>query len=265
MSELIKKIQLQALCDRMKPITLAEMNSVCLMNRIDTKYLAPIDLLPRLLEFAALDFRVQQVKGFSISKYSTQYYDTQNLEMYILHQNGKLPRQKVRLRTYVDSNLHFLEIKKKNNRGRTDKVRVELTKNLEACGMLGTEWHDFLTRNTPYDELKLYPHVNSSFERITLVNNNLSERITIDMNLQFINCRNGKQFEMPELVIIELKQDGRVHSMMKDFLFDCRIPPKGISKYCLGTVMTDPTVKSNQFRSKIRYINKLINTANDVN
>lgn len=230
------------------------------MNRVDTKYLAPIELLSELLTFAASDFRIQQVNNYSISKYSTQYYDTQSLEMYTCHQNGKLPRQKIRLRTYVDSDLHFLEIKKKSNKGRTDKVRMELKDKPELCGMLGSEWHDFITRNSPYDEYGLYPHINTSFERITLVNCNLSERITIDTNLQFTNCRNGKQVNMPELMIIELKQDGRVHSKMKDFLFSCRIRPKGISKYCLGTVMTDPTAKCNRFRVKIRYINKLINT-----
>jgi VTC domain len=253
-------IPLQAFCDQLKPISLGEMKSVRLMNRIDTKYLAPICLLPELLEFAASDFRIQQVNGHTISKYSTQYYDTQNLEMYTLHHNGKLPRQKVRLRTYVDSNLHFLEIKKKSNKGRTDKIRVELTDTPDFCGILGTEWHEFIVRNSPYDECGLLPHINTSFERITLVNNNLSERITIDTNLQFLNCRNGKQSNIPELMIIELKQDGRVHSKMKDFLFDRRILPKGISKYCLGTVMTDPTAKSNRFRVKVRYINKLINT-----
>lgn len=236
------------------------MKCVRLMNRIDTKYLAPIWLLPNLLEFAASDFRIQQVKGQTISKYSTQYYDTHNLEMYTTHQNGKLPRQKIRLRTYVDSNLHFLEIKKKSNKGRTDKIRVEMTNIPDLCGMLGAEWHDFITKNSTYDECGLFPHINTSFKRITLVNNNLSERITIDTNLQFLNCRNGKQSNMPELMIIELKQDGRVHSKMKDFLFTNRIPPKGISKYCLGTVMTDPTAKSNRFRVKVRYINKLINT-----
>jgi hypothetical protein len=253
-------IPLQALCDQLKPITLAEMKSVRLMNRIDTKYLAPITLLPKLLTFAASDFRIQHVNNHSISSYSTQYYDTQNLEMYTNHHNGNLPRQKVRLRTYVDSNLHFLEIKKKSNKGRTDKVRMELTKKPGLCGMLEPEWHDFIASNSPYDELGLLPHINTNFDRITLVNYNLSERITIDTNLQFINCRNGKQVSVPELMIIELKQDGRVHSRMKDFLFACRIRPKGISKYCLGTVMTDPTAKSNRFRVKIRYINKLINT-----
>lgn len=260
MTEANSHIHLQALCDQLKPITLAEMKSVRLMNRIDTKYLAPIDLLPKLMQFAATDFRIQHVSGYSISKYSTQYYDTGNLEMYTCHQNGKLPRQKVRLRTYVDSNLHFLEIKKKSNKGRTDKVRVEVAENTEICGLLRAEWHEFITKHSPYDELRLFPHVNTSFERITLVNANLSERITIDTNLRFINCRNGKQVFIPELIIIELKQDGRVHSKMKDFLFDCRLRPKGISKYCLGTVMTDPSVKSNRFRVKIRYINKLINT-----
>ncbi len=251
---------MQTLCNHIKPITLAEMKGVRLMNRIDTKYLAPSSLLPKLLEFAEKDFRIQHVEGHSISQYSTQYYDTSDLEMYTLHQNGKLPRQKVRLRTYVDSDLHFLEIKKKNNKGRTNKVRVQLQGDQEVCESLNTELHEFLTQNSPYDEQRLFPHVNTSFDRITLVNNNLSERITIDTNLHFFNCRNGKQVVMNNLIIIELKQDGRVHSKIKDYLLDCRIRPKGISKYCLGTVMTDPSAKNNRFRTKIRYINKLTST-----
>lgn len=263
MTEAETLISLQALCNRLKPITLGEMKRVRLMNRTDTKYLASSRLLPDLLEFAAADFRIQELNGQFISRYSTQYYDTADLEMYTLHQNGKLPREKIRVRTYVDSNIHYLEIKKKSNKGRTEKTRVQMKEAPEPCGLLDCEWHDFIGNNSSYDASALFPHINTNFERITLVNNNLSERITLDVNLKFINCRNDKQIIVTDLMIIELKQDGRVHSRMKDFLLENRIRPIGISKYCLGTITTDPKAKSNRFRVKLRYINKLIHTNND--
>ncbi len=58
-------------------------------------------------------------------------------------------------------------------------------------------------------------------------------------------------------MIIELKQDGKVASKLKDFLAESRIPAIGISKYCLGTILTDPFVKSNRFKPKLRYIQKI--------
>jgi hypothetical protein len=64
-------------------------------------------------------------------------------------------------------------------------------------------------------------------------------------------------------MIIELKQAGRMPSRMKEYLHESRILPGGMSKYCLGVVLTDPTVKSNRFKAKIRYIQKLT-TPNNV-
>lgn len=243
--------------NRMQPITLAEMKGIRLMNRIDTKYLAPSRLLPGLLERCRDDFRIQIVEGSNLSRYSTQYYDTKDLEMYTLHHNSKRPRYKVRLRTYVDSDLHFLEIKNKNNKGRTVKVRIQLFGDQTVCQPLPCNLNDFLGRHTHYTVDELFPHINTTFDRITLVNNNKSERITIDTNLSFYNCRTGHSKEMPELMIIELKQDGKVPSKLKEFLVESRIPPVGISKYCLGTVLTNPLVKSNRFKSKLRYIQKI--------
>jgi len=247
------------ICNRMQPITLSEMKDVRLMNRIDTKYLAPASLLPKLLLLFEHDFRIQYVAGLTVSNYSTQYFDTRDLEMYTLHHNCKRPRQKVRVRTYLDSGITFLEIKKKNNKGRTDKVRIQLPEETIECKKLSPYVHDFLTRHTPYTENELLPHLNSTFERITLVNNNKSERITIDVNLHFHNCQNGNDALLPELMIIELKQDGKVPSKVKDYLTECHIPPEGISKYCLGTILTNPEVKNNRFKEKIRYIYKLTN------
>lgn len=242
---------------RMQPITLAEMKGIRLMNRVDTKYLAPSDLLPGLLCRCRDDFRIQHVAGSTISRYSTQYYDTKDMEMYLLHHNGKRPRLKVRLRTYVDSDLHFFEIKQKNNKGRTVKVRIQRFGEQAPCQPLSCELNEFLGRHTHYTVDELFPHVNTSFDRITLVNNNKSERITIDTNLSFYNCRTGCSKNLPELMIIELKQSGKVPSKLKEFLFESRIPPVGFSKYCLGTILTNPSVKHNRFKPKLQYIQKL--------
>lgn len=46
--------------------------------------------------------------------------------MFRQHETGRKPRQKVRVRTYLNSNTTFLEIKKKDNHGKTAKSRVEV-------------------------------------------------------------------------------------------------------------------------------------------
>jgi hypothetical protein len=245
------------ICDRMNPITLDEMKDIRLMNRIDTKYMAPVMLLPQLLLSVENDFRIQSVEGLRIGNYSTQYYDTDNLEMYLLHHNSKRPRQKIRARAYLDSGISFLEVKRKNNKGRTDKIRVQLPFDSVENLKLDQRVHGFLSKFTSYSESDLIPVLSSTFKRITLVNNNKSERITIDTDLHFHNYRNGNSTTLDNIIVIELKQEGKGHSKLKDFLFECRIPPAGISKYCFGTIFTDETVKYNQFKSKLRYINKL--------
>jgi hypothetical protein len=41
------------------------------------------------------------------------YFDTDSKRFYHDHHNGKVKRTKIRMRNYVESNLTFLEIKKK--------------------------------------------------------------------------------------------------------------------------------------------------------
>ena len=109
-----------------EPISLAEMEGVKLMNRIDTKFVMPASLLPELLALAQTSYFVQQAAGKRTGDYDTVYYDTEDLDMYIRHHDRQLVRQKIRVRTYVESKLFFLEIKRKNNKGRTKKKRISL-------------------------------------------------------------------------------------------------------------------------------------------
>ena len=239
----------------MKPITLDEMSGVKLMNRIDTKYLVTEAQLHDILLRIRDGYYAQEVEGNRLSPYSTVYYDTPELTMFIIHQNRHLVRDKVRVRTYVDSHLTFCEVKHKNNKGRTKKKRIEvepipnIIDNPEAAA--------FLAEKQPYDVNTLSPHLVTIFDRFTLVNYAKTERLTIDCNLRFENLRNGASASMSPLVVMELKQDGRASSLLKDVLFDMRIRPFKVSKYCIGTCLTRPDVKQNRFKKKLRRIEKL--------
>ena len=246
----------------MKPITLAEMKDVKLMNRIDTKYLVTSNELLDILKGVKEHYYAQEVEGHRLSPYSTVYYDTPDLKMYILHHDRHLVRDKVRVRTYVDSQLTFCEVKHKTNKGRTKKKRVELkvdSEKWEVVPRLSALDEELAAADfqLPYPSETLYASLETAFDRITLVNYEKTERLTIDCNLKFRNYVVDTTASMDDLVIMELKQDGRAHSLLKEVLFDLRIKPYKISKYCIGTAMTRPEVKQNRFKKKLRRINKL--------
>ena len=239
----------------MKPITLAEMDGVKLMNRIDTKYLVTEAQLRDILLRIHDGYYAQEVENNRLSPYSTVYYDTPELTMYTIHHNRHTVRDKVRVRTYVDSHLTFCEVKHKNNKGRTKKKRIvvepipNIIDNPEAAA--------FLAEKQPYEVSSLSPHLVTIFDRFTLVNYGKTERLTIDCNLRFENLRSGTTASMGRLAVMELKQDGRAKSLLKDVLFDLRIRPFKVSKYCIGTCMTRPEVKQNRFKKKLRRIEKM--------
>ncbi len=243
----------------MKSISLDEMSAVKLMNRIDTKYVVTEGQLHDILSGISNSYYVQEVEGKRMSPYSTVYYDTPDLTMYLIHHDRHLVRDKVRVRTYVDSHLTFCEVKHKNNKGRTKKKRIEvefipnIIDNPDAAA--------FLAEKQPYEVNMLSPHLVTIFDRLTLVNYDKTERLTIDCNLSFENLRSGNTASLAPLVVMELKQDGRAHSLLKDVLFDLRIRPFKVSKYCIGTCLTYPEVKQNRFKKKLRRIEKLTTMA----
>ena len=241
----------------MRGISLEEMKGIRLMDRIDSKYVISSVFLPELLERMASYFRVQVINEKRIATYGTQYLDTPNLEMFVMHQNGKLNRQKIRIRSYIDSNLSFLEIKNKNNKGRTKKIRVPVgLSQLQSIQELNGE-KQFLEENAIFSTSDLIPALSNEFDRITCVNNACSERITIDMNLSFLNHLTNKNQLLDNLVVLELKQDGYLHSDFKDILNSMRIKRRSFSKYCMGTFLTNTAIKHNRFKSRWAIINKL--------
>lgn len=239
------------------PITLAEMDSVKLMNRVDTKFTTGTKELCVLLEKATEHYRIVEIDGERIAPYASVYFDTGNAAMYHMHHDGKLNRYKIRMRSYVNSALSFLEVKRKNNKGRTSKKRMSISIDNFNSLMFSENEQVFVEMKTPYLAPTLKPQLQSSFKRITLVDKNLLERVTLDIDLNYKNISNNLTKNMEGLVIIEMKQDGMNRSYFRQYLNDLRIKPGSISKYCLGMVLVNPGIKSNRFKKKIRNITKI--------
>ena len=248
------------LLEGFKPISLGEMDAVKLMNRIDTKYLTDEETLVRILRRAcAAGYMVLETDGLRINPYDSLYYDTDELKMYYDHRNRKLVRQKVRTRTYLTTGITFLEIKRKNNKGRTKKKRIGIPAEYFNNYSSNAEAASYLASHSDFSAYELTPVVETLFFRITLVNPARTERLTIDTCLNFKNHRTELEASLRDAVIIELKQDGRASSQMKNILLDLRVKPRRVSKYCVAVTMTDPGVRPGRFKQKVHIIEKIIN------
>lgn len=245
---------------RMATTTLDQMRRVKLMNRIDTKYVLSEDVLPCLLdEAAAAGYRVQLIDGVRACRYDTLYYDTAPRDMYLAHHNRILTRQKIRTRRYVESGVTFLEIKNKSNRGRTRKKRIEIAPECFDNISHAEGVRPFFAEHARYGCEVLSPALSTRFVRITLVNDSLTERLTIDLDLHYRDMRSGRESTIERMAIVELKQDGRRASAIKDILRRMRIMPLKVSKYCLGTTLTVEGIRRNRFKEKLREIEKQLN------
>jgi hypothetical protein len=234
--------------------TLAEMNSVSLMKRVDTKFILKESQLLEVLSKLYDDYKILQIDQERLMKYSTLYFDSQNKKCFKDHHNGKLNRYKIRMRKYLVSDICFLEIKKKNNLGVTNKIRKQI-KDFETD--LTLESKEFIT-NSNINNLLLEPSLYNNFSRMTLVNKSEAERLTIDVDLSFSFGAKEKKFD--KLVVIEIKQEGkRLNTTINRVLKSMSILPTNFSKYCIGISNTLDNIKSNRFKEINLKINKLNN------
>lgn len=246
--------------ERLEPITLEEMDSVKLLNRIDTKFLTDGQTLAGILDDAvAAGYRALVTEGSKVAQYDSIYFDTPELRMFLDHHNRRLVRQKVRTRVYVASEQCFLEVKRKNNHGRTKKKRLAVPMGDFQSFAADDAACAWLAGRSVFRAEQLSPSLETVFRRITLVNPAMTERLTIDSDVCFKNLRNGAESSLRNGVVIELKQDGKVESPMRGILLAHRAKPIRVSKYCIGITLTDRVVKSGRFKVKIRQIEKQIN------
>ena len=238
-------------------ITLEEVQRASLMRRKDSKFLYSYIHLPEILDRLSNDYRVLDIDNIRSHNYQTFYYDTIDLDMYHMHHRGMVNRHKVRFRKYGTSDIVFLEVKKKDARGITIKNRMK-TESDEASILSREE--EFLGAFTPYGNKQILPVLENSFNRITLVNHQQSERITLDYQLWFSNLVSEGSVELPGISIAEIKFEKILSSSpFHAALRKSHVTPRRFSKYCIGMSILNPALKQNLFKEKVRRVQKINN------
>jgi hypothetical protein len=238
--------------EQFEPISLEQMEGVGLLDRLDTKFVFHQELLPELLMQMKEDYFILEIYGKRISRYETRYFDTPDFRYYTHHHNGKLNRFKFRFRKYLDSGITFFEVKFKNNKGRVIKKRVQVE---DIDEKITGHAQEFLIRKANVPANLLMPSLDIHYSRMTFVNRNTPERLTIDLNLHY-NIP-GKEKMFPALVIAEAKQYEASGSLFTDLMHQRHIRSLSISKYCLGIASLVDGIKTNNFKFKINTVNKI--------
>ena len=274
---------LESILDKFKSIELQEMNCIKLLNRHDVKFVLSIDLLVPLLGTLLDDYEILEIEGKRIFKYETLYFDTDDYLFYHQHHNGKKNRYKIRVRKYSDSGLCYLEIKHKNNKGKTKKSRLE-QKNIQK--KFNEDAKEFITNKVlnklNINDAEILPKIWTNFRRITLANRETQERLTIDLGLslkkekkpsdnnltnifdkKIENKLNDAYNEIKQVVIIELKKDKSFQkSVFTSKAKELGILPSRFSKYCAGIMLVSENVKKNKFKERILKIKQIDQRSN---
>jgi hypothetical protein len=221
-----------------------------LQTRTDRKYLISKSLLEDILQLSKANFSVVGDSGKLVSKYESVYFDTPDLELHKLAAVGRRRRFKLRTRTYIESESSFLELKVRNSRCQTNKIRFEIPfENRFSNPDAHQAWienelavHD-ITGPTAYAS-----SLNVSFQRSTLVSLTEASRITIDTSLEFNNI---SALNSPDWIILETKSAGQPSQLDRN-LWRAGIRPGKISKYGVGIALLNPATPRNKWNRTIK-------------
>jgi VTC domain len=236
-------------------ISLAELGDSALMERTDTKYLLTATAAANLVSRLPSNYRVLQIEGRRVGRYHTTYFDTADFALFHAHHAGRVPRHKVRMRCYLDSQLCFLELKRRNNRGLTTKQRIAVGKSFDVSEVLSVMRSDLRDFPAGVHVGSLRPVLDVDYLRLTLVDTVRVERVTIDLDLR-LQVR-GSEHRVPSLAVVEVKQGGARRSAVHELALAEHCRPLSFSKYCVGIALLQPGVKSNNYRATLRQLASL--------
>jgi len=240
--------------DALPPIGLAELDaSAALRDRVDTKYVAGLDVLAALAERLAPTHRALDIGGRRRFAYATTYFDTPDLGSYRDQLQRRRRRFKCRIRSYLDSGATVLEVKARGARGATVKSRLALPEPVAALDLALLGFVRARVREACGREPggALEPVLDMRFERMTLVAPERGERLTCDVGLVFAG--RGQRARLTAGAVI-LESKSRTGAALADAVLrglGAR-PVAGCSKYGLGIALTRPGVTANPYRRLLR-------------
>ncbi len=241
----------------LRPISLNALGSLSLMNRVEIKYLLSFHKVPDLINLLAGQYHTLEIDNKRSFPYSSVYMDTADSLFYNQHVRGKLDRYKIRYRKYDSTNCTFLEVKRKTNKGRTVKWRIERNPDESLLDPQATE---FLGKYSPVSADLIKPVLLNRFTRITLAGLDLKERVTIDFNITFSDFNGNAGLSFPWLAIVELKKESYSDSSyFRNLIKIVNAHPSAFSKYCIGRCLLNDSLKKNILKPKLILLKKLEN------
>ena len=260
-------------------ISLDELNEKAAMQtRVDRKYIVDADYAASILaELPADEAAVLEIDGQREFAYDSVYFDTPDLVSYKASAIGSCNRFKVRTRSYLDSDLSFLEVKTEGAREFTVKERIPYS--IENRDMLTAEGKEYVA--TALEQLMdasvddLEPVVRTGYRRTTVYlpqseQNPVDSRLTIDTSLTWTPLSEsalmytadggegptkyqvGTEYTAPGTVIIETKS-GSAPSVADKYLWRAGIRPVKISKFATGMAALNPQLPANKWKRTIQH------------
>jgi hypothetical protein len=240
--------------EHFRTLSLDELNSkAAMLERRDNKYVVNKDTLMHFLSDVGDHFDVLNIKGIEQFSYDTSYYDSEQHDCYHHHHQGRRRRCKVRIRTYREARLTYLEVKLKDKRGQTVKRRMKTSG--EVAQTLSDEQQCFVGycyRELYGDSLVItFKRVlDMTYRRSTLVARAGGERMTIDCQLRFFDTSGEIQLD-DDIYIVETKSSNGNGIADKYLRTLHQHPANRCSKYCTGLAMLHSTLPHNKFKSTL--------------
>ena len=215
----------------MQKLSLEQAKNIKLFNRVETKYKCTKEEFNSLSAYLYDNYYVVSDNDKELFSYMSMYVDSPDLHMFNEHDKDIQCRQKMRIREYSNGE-KYLEIKTKNEEGQTIKKRIFIG-NTDIFSKI-----DWVKENLKYNLIDIIPVLGVKYNRITFVNKDYHERITVDFDIEFSNLINFANKKIED-VIIEVKQDSNysndaVKNIFKEHgIHECRF-----SKYYNGLKLT---------------------------
>ncbi len=237
---------LRAAVHQLERVSLDETNAAAgLQTRVDRKYVIDQAMLHPLVLALGPEAQVLDIDGEQCFAYRSVYFDTEALHAYFSAAHRRPTRFKVRSRTYVDTDQCYLEIKRRDRRGRTVKRRIPYDRAEERVitpvGRAFVDEHLAVAGGLP----ALAPVLTTEYHRVTMLDPAHQARLTIDADLV---CRSnaGAEVRLSDRLVVETKSTGPATAADR-MLWRCGIRPIALSKYCVGMAALDETLPANHW------------------
>ena len=241
------------LLDLFSTLSLEELGEAALLDRQEITYHIPEKQMLNLLNGLEADYQILDIDGRRHFDYLSIYLDTPDRVFYQQHHAVAHPRWKIRRRTYLNTGISYWEAKHKDNRNLTHKTRQRIGQHNYPLLLLIRLLEQ---TNYPGSIPGLEPVLKTHYIWITLVHKHRQERITLDSRLSFAGGLCTTTYS--NLVVVEIKQIRlNLRSLFRTRIKQVWGQPCRFSKYCLGSLLLDPALKYNRFKSILHQINSL--------